>query len=873
MPNPSPPSSASGQLRIYFGAALGVGKTQAMLTAAESLARDGVDVLLGVKLALSSSLTLLPSAQDGTEFDLAAALQRHPALIVLPQMAHANPAGSANRQRWQDIQQLLAAGIDVFTTAQVQDIASLNPVVASITGHAVSSTMPDAVFDSANEIVLVDIALDAWQKRIAADASLNQGNFRTGNLIALRELALRRSAERIGKVDPTIERPPSLPASGGLLVCLGTADNTGFDAMLQAAARLAQQMRCPWHVIYVEGPLAPTPRQRSRLRQHLQLAEQLGAKIVVLSHQNMAQAIIDYARSQQFAHLAFGRSARPWYAQWPWRPDLVGEIATLAPELDLIELGPPPGHASEAEAPATSLPSRASRNARPIKQRRYLLAAGAALAMALFTIPLAPFLELANIAMLFLLTVVLVSLRYGRRASVIATLIGVATMALVIPQFALAANRMQLILTFFVMLAVGLLIGRLTANLRYQVSLAARREARSLALYEFARSLSGVLQTEQIFDITRNFIQQTFHARATLILPDMAGRLQYPGQSNEHGSTQAHLSVLEMNTAQWAFDQAQAAGAGTQMMAENRFFFLPLVAPMRTRGILAILPQQGGWDLLPEQRKQLDTFAALAAIALERVHYIEVAQEALLHMESERLRNSLLAALSHDLRTPLTSLVGLSESLALSNPPLSSVQMELANSLRDEALRMSNLVANLLDMARMQNGQINLNLQWQFLEEVVGSALRAAHTHLRAHQVQTQLAPNLPLVRFDAVLIERVLVNLLENAVKYTPAGSTIRIHGEIAGSFLQVSVQDNGPGVASGLEEAIFEKFTRGEKESNKPGVGLGLSICRAVIEAHKGKIYLSPSVATGACFVFTLPLGTPPELPCIDDIAFSEE
>jgi two-component system sensor histidine kinase KdpD len=279
--------------------------------------------------------------------------------------------------------------------------------------------------------------------------------------------------------------------------------------------------------------------------------------------------------------------------------------------------------------------------------------------------------------------------------------------------------------------------------------------------------------------------------------------------------------------------------------------------------VLAIEPEQRRWILIPEQRQQLDTFAALAAIALERVHYIEVAQGALVSMESERLRNSLLAALSHDLRTPLTSLVGLSESLAGAQPPLGAAQQEMAQALHDEALRMSTMVANLLDMARIQSGEVRFNLQWQPLEEVVGSALRASAATLRAHRISTRLPPGLPLLRYDAVLIERVLVNLLENAAKYTPPGAHIVIGAALHGAWINIQVDDDGPGLPAGREEALFEKFTRGERESAKPGVGLGLAICRAIIEAHGGRISAGRSQLGGAGFTIALPLGTPPAMP----------
>jgi two-component system sensor histidine kinase KdpD len=277
--------------------------------------------------------------------------------------------------------------------------------------------------------------------------------------------------------------------------------------------------------------------------------------------------------------------------------------------------------------------------------------------------------------------------------------------------------------------------------------------------------------------------------------------------------------------------------------------------------VLAVKAKNRRLLRIPEQRQLLDTFAALIAIALERVHYVGVAQDALVRMESERLRNSLLAALSHDLRTPLTILVGLAESLAMTKPPLSPDQSETASAIQDEARRMSALVGNLLDMARIESGDVTLNLQWQPLEEVVGAALDSARGMWKGHRVEVHLPRDLPLVRFDALLIERVLVNLLENASKYTPPGSTVTLSAEVAADKLKVSVTDDGPGLPLGSEERVFQKFTRGDRESATPGVGLGLAICRAIVESHHGKITATNRPAGGVTFAFTLPLGVPPE------------
>ncbi|PHV18515.1 two-component system sensor histidine kinase KdbD [Janthinobacterium sp. BJB303] len=877
--------AARGRLRIYFGASAGVGKTYAMLAAARKLLANGQDLLVGVvethgrqdTVALLDGLPLLPlkaveyRGKTLFEFDLDAALSRAPSLILMDELAHSNVAGSRHPKRWQDVEELLAAGIDVLSTVNVQHLESLNDVVGGITGVRVAETLPDTVFDRADEVVLVDIPADELLRRLKQGKvyqpqqaeRASQHFFRKGNLIALRELALRRTADRVQddvqayRVEKSIN--PVWKTGAALLACVGP--RAGGEHVIRSTARLASQLNAEWHALYVETPrLQRLPaRQRERILKTLKLAQDLGARTAIVPSGDIAGAVVDYARNANISKVIVGRGQGSVVARL-WNAPPAARMASLAPDIDLIEVGLPPADVAVRRTAGDEAPAPR----RPSRHWRYLSAAGASLATALASVPLQPYLDLANIAMLSLLTVVLVAVRLGRGPAALASLVGVACFDFIFvpPRFSFAVGDFQYVITFGVMLAVGLITGHLTAGLRFQARVASHREARARALYEFSRELSGVLQTEQIFDITKSAIERAFRARATLLLPDDEGRLQEP-QGTAMGGEQ-----LDMGIAQWAFDQAQAAGTGTDTLPGSSIFYLPLIAPMRTRGLLALLPLEapthGRWLLVPEQRQHLDTFAALAAIALERVHYIDVAQGALVQMESERLRNSLLAALSHDLRTPLTSLVGLAESLALSRPALSPAQLDMARSLESETVRMSALVANLLDMARIESGQVRLNLQWQALEEVVGSALRASGPQLQAHRVQTQLAPDLPLVRYDAVLIERVLCNLLENAAKYTPPGSTITVAAGVHGQFLQVRVLDDGPGLPPGREEAIFEKFTRGERESNKPGVGLGLAICRAIVEAHGGTIHAQPQApGQGAAIVFSLPLGTPPALP----------
>jgi two-component system sensor histidine kinase KdpD len=886
-----------GKLRIFFGSSAGVGKTYAMLVAARKLKSEGCDVLVGVVEthgraetgALLEGLEVLPRkpvAYRGKtlpEFDLDAALARRPELILVDELAHSNVSGTRHPKRWQDVDELLQAGIDVFSTLNVQHLESLNDVVGGITNVRVWETVPDTVFDAADEVVLVDIPADELLARLKAGKvyvahqaeRAAQHFFRKGNLMALRELALRRTADRVEgdvqayRVDQSIDSV--WKTATALLTCIGP--DPGAERVVRAAARLASQLNADWHAIYVETPDLQRlkPAKREKILATLNLAQELGAITAVIANAQIADSIIAYARKNNLSKLVIGRD--PIRRLWPWQRSSGQKLAMLAPDIDLIEIGRADTPAQERRDPAPTLPDADSGDRRQSKRLRYLWAALVCIAVTLLAMPLAAHFENSNIVAIFILTVVLIAVRLGRGAAALAAVLSVFAFDFffVPPRFSFAVSDVQYLLTFVIMLAVGLITGQLTAGLRFQARVAAHREERAGSLYEIARDLSGAVQVEQVVKISDESIQRTFRASAALLLPDAAGRLIVNSPKPDSERPGDALAV-ELGTAQWAFDKGQPAGFGTDTLPGSEVLYIPLRAPTQARGVLAVKAHNRRLLRIPEQRQLLDTFAALIAIALERVHYVGVAQNALLKMESERLRNSLLAALSHDLRTPLTVLVGLAESLTLTAPKLSAAQAETADAIQDEARRMSTMVSNLLDMARIESGDVKLNLQWQPLEEVVGAALEAARSMLQRHQVEVHLPRDLPLVKFDAVLIERVLVNLLENVSKYTPPGSTVILSAEVIGDALSVSVADDGPGLPVGREEAVFQKFMRGERESATPGVGLGLAICRAIIESHQGKITAAQRSGGGAVFTFTLPLGSPP-LPAVEPEAVAAD
>jgi two-component system sensor histidine kinase KdpD len=875
-----------GKLRIYFGSSAGVGKTYAMLTAARKIQSEGRDLLVGVvethgraeTAALLDGLEVLAPrlmshrGRELPEFDLDGAIRRNPSLILIDELAHSNVQGARHPKRWQDIEELLAAGIDVFTTLNVQHLESLNDVVGAITNVRVWETVPDTVFDQAEEVVLVDIPADELIARLKAgkvyvpvQAERAADNFfRKGNLMALRELALRRTADRVEgdvqayRVDKAIGSV--WKTATALLTCVGP--DPGAERVVRGAARLASQLNADWHAIYVETPsLQRLPAaRRERILATLNLAQDLGARTAVIAHADVAASVIEYARNHNLSKIVIGRD--PARRLWPWQRSSGQRLAQLAPDIDLVEIGradAAPRAAASVRAPS-ALTNGESSERRKIKRLRYLWSVLACVAVTLAALPLASHFDRANIVALFLLTVVLVAVRFGRGPAALAAVLGVGSFDFffVPPRFSFAVSDVQYLLTFAVMLAVGLITGQLTAGLRFQARVASHREERAGSLYEIARDLSGAVQIEQVVKISDESIGRTFRASAALLLPDAAGKLIV----NQSGD--ASPLVADLGIAQWAFDKGEPAGFGTDTLPGTEVLYIPLRAPIRSRGVLAVKANNRRLLRIPEQRQLLDTFAALIAIALERVHYVRVAQDALVRMESERLRNSLLAALSHDLRTPLTVLVGLADSMSLTQPPLSVQQHETLAAIQDEARRMSTLVSNLLDMARIESGDVKLNLEWQSLEEVVGAALTASRAMLKQHTIVVHLPRDLPLVRFDALLIERVLVNLLENASKYTPAGSTVSVSADVVAAKLTVHVADDGPGLPPGREEAVFQKFTRGERESSTPGVGLGLAICRAIVESHQGRITAANRPGGGALFTFTLPLDeSPPQAP----------
>ncbi|POP42855.1 two-component system sensor histidine kinase KdbD [Superficieibacter electus] len=863
-----------GKLKIFFGACAGVGKTWAMLAEAQRLRAQGLDILAGVVethgrketaamlegLTMLAARTLTHRGRKVQEFDLDAALARRPALILMDELAHSNAPGSRHPRRWQDVEELLEAGIDVFTTLNVQHLESLNDVVSGVTGIQVRETVPDPVFDAADDVVLVDLPPDDLRQRLhegkvylAGQAERAIENFfRKGNLYALRELALRRTADRVDEQMRVWREHQGQEkvwhTRDAILLCIG--HQTGSEKLVRTAARLAAKLGSVWHTVYVETPrLHRLARaQRQAILNALRLAQELGAETATLADPSQERAVLRYAREHNLGKIVLGRQTR---RRW-WQGDsFAGRLARHAPDLDLLIVA--------LDDPPLS-PPRAS-DTRPLLERWRVQLEGCAVALALcagITLMAMQWLtafDPTNLVMIYLLAVVLVALRYGRWPSVLATIVNVLSFDLffIAPHGTLAVSDVQYILTFIVMLIVGLVIGNLTAGMRYQARVARYREQRTRHLYEMSQRLAISRNAEDIATIGEQFIQSTFHARSQLLLPDVSARLvplnQQPG-----------MTPWDEAIARWSFDRGQPAGAGTDTLPGVPYQILPLKSATRTHGLVVVEPGSLRQLMIPEQQRLLETFTLLIASALERLALTASEQQARLASERESVRNALLAALSHDLRTPLTVLFGQAEILTLDLASEGSKHAPQASEIRQHVLNTTRLVNNLLDMARIQSGGFNLKKEWLTLEEVVGSALQSLEPGSRP--VTLALGEPLQLIHVDGPLFERVLINLLENALKYAGRQAQIGLNAWIADKQLVLEVWDSGPGIPAGQEKIIFEKFARGMKESAIPGVGLGLAICQAIVSVHGGTLTAVNRPQGGACFRVTLPQDAPPEL-----------
>ena len=873
------------RLRIFFDGTAGAGTTSSMLEAARNAAASGTDVVIGyiephgrveterLMEGLEKLPTLTVHYRDivRQEFDLDAALARKPAILLVDELAHSNLAGGEppprHPKRWQDIEELLDAGINVWTTVNVQHLESLNDVVAQITGVRQRETVPDRIFDEADEVELIDLPPDDLIARLHAGKiyvprearTAVDRFFRKSNLLALRELALRRTTGRV----EAASRAQADPGTRGYLardrILVAVGPDSQAEQLVRAGKRIADALDADWTAIYVETPalLRLSEADRNRRINVLRLAESLGAETVTLDGPSASAAIFEYARTRHATRVIVGAPKRSGLSAW-LRPSTPQKLIAHARGFDVLTITPPEQGQNPGQGAQPGTGARHVNGDRRFEPRRYawallVSAISTAVAFAIY-----PYVELVNVVMMYLLGVTIAGLRLGRGPSVLTSVVSVLTFdfCFVPPRYTLAIADVQYLITFVVMMIVALVIASLMASVRQQTRVAGARERRTALLYAMSRELTATRDLANMARVAVRHVAEVFECQAVVLLPDASGKLQYPQELPLDVSfVDADLAV-----AQWVADHGRRAGLGSDTLPASKGAYLPLGERERTFGVLAVMPANPRRVLLPEQSHLLETFAGQIALALERVKLSEGAESARIAAEAESFRNTLLASISHDLRTPLAVIAGAGSTLARRTPTLDeSTRVSLGRSIEGKAQEMSELVSNVLDLLRLESGQVTLRRDWQALDDLVGAALHRLEERLAQHSVDVNLREDLPPVNVDATLIVQVLYNLLDNAIKHTPPDTRIGISAVVDGEFLRITVDDDGPGLPHLDPARLFDKFQRGNAEGPIVGVGLGLTICRAIVQAHGGTIEARHRAGGGARFEFTLPLMEP--------------
>jgi two-component system sensor histidine kinase KdpD len=856
---------ARARLKIFFGASPGVGKTYAMLESARRLRADGTDVVVGVvethgrseTAALLAGLEVLPQRKlsyrgiELDELDVDAAIARKPEIVLVDELAHTNAPGVRHPKRWQDVMDLLEAGIDVYTTLNVQHVESVVDAVAQITGVRVRETLPDAVLERADEIELIDLPPEELLERLAEgkvyvpeQARRAVDNyFKRGNLMALRELALRRTAERVDadvqayRRDQRIRAP--WPTRERVLVCIGPSPAS--EKLVRAARRLAEGMHAPWYAVHVDiTGTPPLPREDlERVEAHMALAESLGGEAVRLTGSSVADAVLAFARERNVTRIVAGKPTHP-----RWRDRMRGSL------LDALIRG-----SGDIEvhviAPGGDLRVPRAPDAAPNRWGGYVQAVAAVTVATLVGTLLSDRLELPDNVMLYMFAIILAGLQ-GRGPGVLAAALSVAAydFFFIAPRYALVVNDIRHVMTFAVMFTIGTALGGLVARLRHAETASLHRERRTAALLAFTSASAAARDVTDVAAAVVSHVEDALAAPTVVLVPADDGTL----------SAAAGLQPLaenEMAVARWAHEHRRPAGRGTDTLPEARLLAVPLWVGEESAGVVAVQIERARRRIDLDARRLLEAIARQAGVAIARLRLTHEARDAALRMQAEELRSSLLSTVSHDLRTPLAIITGTATGLRDSAPP---EEREALDTITDEARRLTKILENLLAITRVESGA-QMRREWVPVEEIVGAALARSEVALVGRDVAITLPSELG-VQVDPVLTEQLLLNLLENAAKHTPAGTPIEIHATRDGVGVTLEVSDRGPGLPDGPPDQVFAKFFRGP-EARTAGAGLGLAVARGIALAHGGRIEAQRRDGGGATFRVWLPGGEAPEAP----------
>jgi two-component system sensor histidine kinase KdpD len=863
-----------GHLKVFLGAAPGVGKTYEMLLSAAAQRRAGVDVVIGLiethgrveTEALLQGFEIVPLKQvdyNGRhleEMDLDAILVRKPRLVLVDELAHTNAPGSRHPKRYQDVEDLLAAGIDVYTAVNIQHLESLNDIVQQITRIRVRETVPDAFLDRADEIEVIDLTpADLIQRLkegkvyvpVTAERALTH-YFSPGNLTALRELALRRTAERVDQQLLTHMQAHAIsgPWSAGDRVLVVVNERPKAAALVRYARRMAERLSARWTALYIETPrsLRLGEAARDRVAETLRMAERLSGEAVTIPGRELAGEILDYAAKNNFSHIVIGRSARP-----RWRELLFGsityEIVRRAGNVAVHVVTGDDGSAPAVKAIDTR-PAAA-----PFDLKPYLMSiALVSLATGCGEV-LARFLDVQNVALVFLTAVLVSAVAFGLSTALFTSLLSVLAFNLFFlpPYYSITISDPENVVALFFFLVVALIASNLTANMRAQAMVARQRARTTEDLYLFSRKLAGIASMDDLLWAISSQVASMLKVRIVLFLPENGALELKTAWPPEDVAEEADLAA-----AKWSWESNRPAGRGADTLPGAKRLFLPMRTGRGPVAVIGIDNDKPGPLLTPDEQRLLDALADQAALAIERINLSEDFDKARRAAERDRLQAALLTSISHDLRTPLASILGAADGLAALPELSADDRRALLTTIQEEAERLNRFIANLLDMTKLESGAVAPNMALVDIGDVVGSTLRRAERILADHRIETALAPDLPMVRLDPVLFEQVLFNLLDNAAKYAPAGTAIRLEAGHDGAMVRLQVQDEGPGVPQAELERVFDKFYRVRKsDSQRAGTGLGLAICRGFVEAMGGKIAAgNRSGGHGAVFTITLPV-----------------
>ncbi len=874
-----------GKLKIFLGYAAGVGKTYAMLQAAHQRQEAGVEVVIAYiethkraeTEALVAGLEIVPRAlldYRGTrlqEMDLDEVLARKPKLALVDELAHTNVPGSRHPKRYQDVEELLEAGIDIYSTLNIQHIESLNDVVAQITGVIVRETIPDRVFDAADEIELIDLPTDELRQRLTegkvyvpeqAGRAMHKF-FRSGNLAALRELALRRAAQRVDKQMRAYMQTRAIagPWAAGERLMVAISPHPLSERLVRAGRRMATQMNGEWFVVYIET--ANHPRLplavRDRIQKTLRLAEELGAEVVTLPGEGIAETLLDYARKQNITKLIIGKPLLPRWKEFLRGGSLLDYLIRHSGAIDVYVINGDSGESRMAQSTPHPIVTIHTRDWRP-----YAVSSGLVAIVTLLNQWTLSILEPTNVVMFYLLAVVWAAVRYGRGPAVMASVLSVVffDFFFVPPRLTFSVADFQYVFTFVGLLIVGLVISNLAARQREQAQQAQRREQQTATLYALSKELVAAANLDAIARAIHTHIKQLTGYDGVLffpgngsgpVIPYHAVELQQRTDTGSPGVADSEVAV-----AAWAFTHNQMAGKGTNTLPASSGIYYPLRGTQEKSGVLGVLMPEENSDLTREQRRLLEAFVNQVALAVERFHLVGKAQQVQVLRETEKLQTALLNSISHDLRTPLVSITGALSSLRDDNALLDrAAQRALLDNAIEEAERLNRLVGNFLELSKMEAGALHPAYQVTDVQDLVGVALNQTSLRLQAREVDIHIDPNLPMVPMDFVLINQVLVNLLENAAKYSPQGSPISIRAGRHGRELRIAVADRGYGIPVAERAKIFDKFYRVDGNNDSvAGSGLGLAIAKGIVEAHGGTIQVQSRTGGGTEMVVALPL-----------------